>query len=519
MKKLPVGLSSLEKMIKDDHIYVDKTPLIQQLVETGQYYFLSRPRRFGKSLLVDTLHQLFAGNEELFRGLHIHPHWDWSVNYPVIVINFAKGLLESRAELEQRTRFLLQENQQRLGVQCDNPDDLAGCFSELIRKAKVHYGKKVVLLIDEYDKPILDNIRKPEIAESMRDGLRDFYSVIKGHDADIHFTLLTGVSKFSKVSLFSGLNILNDITLDEKFSALCGYTQHELEYYFADYLEGVDREQMQRWYNGYGWLGERVYNPFDVLLFFYRGQKFLPYWFETGTPTFLLDVLRQRPFHLPDLENVPMEYKMLGDFDVDRIHLETLLWQTGYLTIQKEIYTIPGVPPDYVLSYPNHEVRFSLMSYFLDNYLTDTPHELGTVRRALLRQDFAQLEQQFRALFDGIAHENYRNNPIARYEGYYAAVMYAFLCALGLETAAEVSNNKGRIDMTLQLPLPDGKRGVYILEFKMVESEQGDGSALRQIKASDYAAPYRDGRHNLWLVGIEFSEALRNIARFEWEPG
>ncbi|MEZ5451495.1 MAG: AAA family ATPase [Thiothrix sp.] len=515
MKKLPIGISSLRRIVQDNGVYVDKTAYVQRLVEAGAFYFLSRPRRFGKSLLVDTLHQLFAGNEELFRGLHIHPHWDWSVQYPIIKINFAEGKLGSAAELEEKIREILLVTQEELGIQCRSTS-ISGCFSELIRTAKAQYGRDVVVLIDEYDKPILDNISNPAVAADMRDGLRNFYSVIKGQDANIRFALLTGVSKFSKVSLFSGLNNLNDITLDARYSALCGYTQAELEHYFTDYLEGVDLELVRQWYNGYGWLGERVYNPFDVLLYLNGEKELLPYWFETATPWFLVEILRKRPFYLPNLEQVQMEYKMLGDFDVERIHLETLLFQTGYLTIKEKLTPLPGMTPSYLLTYPNHEVRYSLMNYLLDNYLTDTPHDMATVRQALVDRDFVTLEKRFRALFDGIANENYRNNNIAHYEGYYAAVMYAFLCSLGMETQAEVSNNRGRIDMTLRFTLPDGQKRVYIFEFKMVEGTKSDGSALRQISEKDYAAPYRDGQHQILLVGMEFSEQVRNLVGFEW---
>ncbi|MEN9501237.1 MAG: hypothetical protein RI964_522 [Pseudomonadota bacterium] len=517
MKKLPIGISTLADFITDGYVYVDKTPYVRQLVELGKYYFLSRPRRFGKSLLVDTLHQLFAGNEPLFRDLHIHPHWDWSVTYPVIAISFAEGLLESRAALERRIQQILELNQEQLGITCRHHQDPAACFGELIRAAKAKYGRNVVVLVDEYDKPILDNITRPDIAADMRNGLRDLYSVIKGQDANIRFAFLTGVSKFSKVSLFSGLNNLEDITLDPRYSALCGYTQTELEYHFAEHLQGADMAMVQAWYNGYNWLGESVYNPFDVLLFIAKDKKFLPYWFETATPSFLVDILRKRTFYLPDLEALSMDYKALGDFDVERIHLETLLFQTGYLTIKQEMVDVPGSLPEYTLSFPNNEVRYSLMGYLLDNYLTDTRPERSAIRQALIRNDFVTLERHFRTLFDNIAYQNYTNNPIANYEGYYASVMYAFLCSLSLDTRAEESSNRGRVDMTLRLPFINGAKRVYIFEFKMVNGTEGDGSALAQIKQQDYAAPYRDGQHRIFLVGMEFSAQTRNFVRFEWE--
>lgn len=516
MKKLPIGISTLAKIINGNYVYVDKTHYIQQLASGANYFFLSRPRRFGKSLLVDTLHQLFAGNEALFHGLHIHPHWDWAVQYPVITLNFAEGKLRNPAALEEKIGEMLDYQQELLGVTCKN-QSISGRFAELIRNTKAKYGRNVVVLVDEYDKPILDNISKPEIAVEMRDILRDLYSVIKSQDANLRFAFLTGVSKFSKVSLFSGLNNLDDISLDPRYSALCGYTQQELEQHFSEHLQGADMETVQRWYNGYNWLGEGVYNPFDILLFISKGKRFLPYWFETGTPTFLVDVMRQRNFYLPSLEAVPMEYHQLGNFDVDNIDLETLLFQTGYLTVKEEILPFPTSVPKYILTYPNDEVRYSLTGYLLDHYLTDSPQERGSVYDTFLHNDFAALEQRFRTLFDSIAHQNHTNNPIATYEGYYASVVYAFLCSLSFDTRAEESSNKGRVDITLRFTLPDGQKQVYIFEFKMVDKAEGDGSALQQIKDKDYAAPYRDGQQRIFLIGMEFNQQVRNLVRFEWE--
>jgi hypothetical protein len=515
MKKLPIGISTLSNIIDGDFVYVDKTAYLQQLAESGKYYFLSRPRRFGKSLLVDTLHQLFAGNEALFRGLYIHPHWDWSVQYPVISINFADGFLKSRAELDRRIRFILGLNQQRLGVTCASQDDPASCFAELIHATKAKYGQNVVILIDEYDKPMLDNITDQAVMDEMRDGLKNLYSVIKGQDAYLRFVLLTGVSKFSKVSIFSGLNSLQDITLNPAYSALCGYSQSELEHYFGEHLQGADMGDVQRWYNGYNWLGESVYNPFDILLFIANGKQFRNYWFETGTPGFLVDLLKTRYYHLPDFEGVEASEAQLGDFDMQHIQLETLLFQTGYLTIKRTDTLFDE--PIFVLSYPNREVRSSFNQMVLERYLSDQLPERLPFLRALLKNDFATLQQRFTVLFDGIAHQNYTKNNIAHYEGYYAAVMYAFICALGIDTVVEDSHNKGRIDMTLRFKLPDGQRQVYIFEFKVLDGDQPDGSAMQQLKEKDYAAKYRDGQNRIFLIGLEFSKITRNIIGFEWE--
>jgi hypothetical protein len=262
-KKLPIGIQNLREIRQEGHYYVDKSGLAIDLIESaGKAFFLSRPRRFGKSLLVDTFKELFEGNRALFEGLAAESRWDWSRRYPVIRISFAGGGLTSAERLEQRILEILDENAQRLGVTCRN-QSISGRFSELIRRAHEQHGQMVAVLIDEYDKPILDNITEPVTAQTMRDGLKALYESLKYADEHLKFVFLTGVSKFSKVSLFSGLNNLTDITLDGQFSALCGYTDADVDTVFAPELPGLDRQEIRRWYNGYNWLGEWVYNPFD----------------------------------------------------------------------------------------------------------------------------------------------------------------------------------------------------------------------------------------------------------------
>ncbi|MEZ5477166.1 MAG: ATP-binding protein [Thiolinea sp.] len=513
-KKLPIGISTLQDLLYGGFAYVDKTAHVLRLLNASKYYFLSRPRRFGKSLLVNTLAEVFAGNEALFRGLHIHPHWDWSIKYPVIQLSFGAGVMRSRADLHRHMRRILRENQERLGIECEDREDISGCFAELIRKAKARYGQGAVILVDEYDKPILDNITNVEVATEMRNGLRNFYSVIKDSDAHVRFAFLTGVSKFSKVSIFSGLNNLKDITLDEAYSTICGYTQQELESVFAGYLQDVDLAEMKSWYNGYQWLGEGVYNPFDVLLFLDTGKRYRPYWFETGTPTFLVELFKNQHYHLPDLEQVTASFAALGDFDVGRLRVETLLFQTGYLTIRKEEALFGGAPV-YHLAYPNREVRYSLNEHLLEHYLTDQMQERHSVYQAFMTHDFNALHQRFIALFASIANDNYRKNNIADYEGYYAAVMYAYLCSLGIDTIAEDTSNRGRIDLTLRFTLPDGQKQVYIFEFKVIDGKDGDGSALQQLQDKGYAEKYDDGINRIFLIGMEFSRSVKNIVGFE----
>ncbi|MDD2609366.1 MAG: ATP-binding protein [Giesbergeria sp.] len=508
-KKLPIGIQTFAKLRQQNCYYVDKTPQILQLVEQGSYYFLSRPRRFGKSLLLDTIAELFEGNRPLFAGLHADSHWNWEQRWPVVRISFSDGVLHSRTELDTRIRLLLQENYARLGIAVPQDQDIAGLFGHLLQQTHQQTGEPVVVLVDEYDKPILDNITHPDIAREMRDGLRNLYSVIKGQDAHVRFAMLTGVSKFSKVSLFSGLNQLNDITLDSAYSSLCGYTDEDVDTVFAPELPGLDREQVRLWYNGYNWDGVGIYNPFDVLLLLQKRQ-FRPYWFETGTPTFLLDVLTQRRTFMPALEHMLASENLLSSFDVDDMSTEALLFQSGYLTIDQVQYL--GVQPRYRLRYPNLEVRAGLNETMLRRYLPEAGAMLehtGQLHALLQANDFDGLNTLFTAFFSSIPNDWYRNNPIAQYEGYYASIFYSHFAALGLDIRLEDVTNKGRIDMTVLF-----NRHVYLFEFKVVELVP-QGKALEQIVQRGYAEKYRQRGEPIHLIGVEFSKEKRSVVGFE----
>ncbi len=303
MKKLPIGISTFSEIIKENSYYVDKSRYFRQLFDSGKYFFLSRPRRFGKSLFVDTLKCAFEGRQDLFKGLYLENDWNWDDSHPVISISFGRGLVKDKDELDHRIHRFLSEQAAYHDVTCSEAL-VADRFAELIQEIWKKTGKRVVILVDEYDKPILDHIESPSHAETLRDGLKNFYSVIKESDRYLRFCFITGVSKFSKVSIFSDLNNLRDISLDPRFGSMCGYTQQELEDIFADRLTGVDLLKMKSWYNGYHFLGkERVYNPFDVLLFFESGQ-YGSYWFESATPTFLVKLLQQKRFYLPHLDGL-----------------------------------------------------------------------------------------------------------------------------------------------------------------------------------------------------------------------
>ena len=370
----------------------------------------------------------------------------------------------------------------------------------------------MAVLVDEYDKPILDSLEAPEVARANRDYLRGLYSMIKFCDAHIRFCFLTGVSRFSKVSLFSGLNNLEDITLAPTYSSICGYTEEDLDTVFAPELEGLDRECIRDWYNGYSWGGaERVYNPFDVLLLL-RNREFAAWWFETGTPTFLVRTLADRRVHAATLDGMLASRKLLGTFDVGRIATEALLFQTGYLTVAGKEVLDGGTR--YRLGYPNREVRESLNESLLD-YLTGDawrPEEdRGPLRRILREADFAGLEERIRALFAAIPHDWYRRNDIDRFEGHYASVMYAYFASLGQDVGAEESGSRGQADLVLRA----GAR-VYLFEFKLAE-RAGAGAALAQLKERGYADKYRHLGVPVHLVGVEFSKETRNVRRFETE--
>ena len=508
MKKLPIGIQTFEKIIKENYCYVDKTEIIYKLINNGTYFFLSRPRRFGKSLLIDTIKSLFEGREELFKGLWIEDKWDFSQKYPLIKIDFGNQKATSSNELLSfilnQLRFIASNNNLSLEM-----TTYYEAFEELIRKLATK--NRVVVLIDEYDKPILDNIENPELAREMREILKGFYTILKGADAYIKFVMLTGVSKFSKVSIFSGLNNLWDITIEADFSAICGYTQNDLNTIFREHLVDVDLEKVKLWYNGYSWLGEKVYNPFDILLFL-KSKEFRNYWFETGSTTFLLKLLKERRYYIPEFEEIRAGEELIGSFDVDLIETAALLFQTGYLTIKGKKQL--GARIEYELTYPNLEVKSSLNDYLLFYLNKDVRIKENTqskVYDAIEALDFELLKNTFFRLFAAIPYEWYMKNELDKYEGYYASIFYAIFASLGYDLEVEESTNRGRIDIVIKTD-----KVVIIFEFKIIDKESEQNTALEQIKNKKYYEKYLNSGKEICLVGIEFSKVERNIVRFDW---
>ena len=510
MKKLPIGISTFREIREDDYVYIDKTKEAYEVITNYKYVFLSRPRRFGKSLFLDTLKEIFEGNKELFKGLYIYDKWDFSQKYPVIKISWA-GNFQSLETLKSRAYSIFKDNQRRLGIVCEDKEDMASCFDELIKGAYRKYNQRVVILIDEYDKPILDVIEDIEQARKNREYLKGLYSIIKDNDAYIKFAFLTGVSKFSKASIFSGLNMLKDISLNPRFGNICGYTQKDIETCFSEHLEGVDLERVRDWYNGYYFLKDKLYNPFDILNFIEENYVFRNYWFETGTPSFLIKLIKENRYFLPRLSDIVVDDRLISSFDIEKLDIEVILYQSGYLTIDRMRQRRRG-GIEYILRFPNEEVKTSFNDYIID-YLFDQTQVRSRFQDnlydALADGDMEKFKQSLISIFASIPYTYYIKNKIEEYEGFYASVVYVYLQSLGFEIIGEDVTNHGRIDLSVSL-----KDKVYIIEFK-VDGEKGE--ALRQIKDRKYHEKYLDKYNKIYLVGIEFSSKEKNVVNFEWE--
>ena len=514
LKKLPIGIQTFKEIITQKYLYVDKTDIAFNLINSYKYVFLSRPRRFGKSLFLDTLHNIFEGNRELFEGLAIYDKWDWSVTYPVIKISW-DGKNRSIEDLKLNTINFIKNNQERLGVVCEAPKEHPTCFNELIKKASEKYNQKVVILIDEYDKPILDVVDDIEQAKEHREYIKGLYSVIKGNDAYIKFTFLTGVSKFSKASVFSGLNMLEDISLNPDYGNICGYTQKDIETLFLPYLKDVDLEKFKNFYNGYNFLKDDIYNPFDTLLFIKNKFLYKNYWFETGSPSFLIKLIKENNYFIPNLSNLTVDERLLDSFDIENLDLEVILYQSGYLTIDAMLIEDMGFATQikYRLKIPNIEVKLSFYNYILDTLFKQN-HQIKqqsqmSIYKALANNNLEQLETTLKSLFASIPNNNYTKNNIAHFEGYYATVIYTYFASLGIKIIGEDVTNYGRIDITLFV-----EDTIYIVEFKMKENKM---NALKQIKEKKYYEKYLYQNKQIYLIGVEFDEEIKNISSFEWE--
>ncbi len=505
MKKLGIGISDFKELIKGNYIYVDKTEYIYKLINSGKYYFLSRPRRFGKSLLLSTIRYLFEGQRELYKGLYIEDKWNWEEIYPVIRISFAKDI-KRKEDLKSRIREEIEKNYERNGEEMEEGrKDEGSLLERLVIKINKKKRKQVVILVDEYDKPILDVIEDKKEAEEVRKELKGFYSVLKDLDEYIRFVIITGVSKFSKVSLFSGLNQLKDISLDIRYGNICGYTQEELEIYFKEYLEGVGLEEVKEWYNGYSFLGDRLYNPFDILLYL-DSKNFDSYWYKTGTPSFLIKLIKEREYDVSELENKIVKKNVLEKFDIEEIRIEALMYQTGYLTI-KEVYN-KEYGQEYKLGFPNKEVRISFNEDILPLVLKDEIREniADKIIEILKRERLEDLREQLKVLISNISYVHYKG------ESSYVIAIFSLLYTTGLNVITEDNTSKGRIDLTIIV----NKRIVYIIEVKVIEKEEEKGKAIRQIEEKEYYRKYMN-YEKIYIVGIEINKNKKRIVNYEYK--
>ncbi|HPD77643.1 MAG TPA: AAA family ATPase [Spirochaetota bacterium] len=518
LKNLPIGQSSFENLIKGDMLYVDKTEIIYRMITNAQFYFLSRPRRFGKSLLISTLEEIFKGNKELFKDLWIYKaDYNWE-EYPVVIIDFNHVLSDNHIMLQEGITKLLVDVANAHGLQLEE-NVYKYAFVELIKKLSEKYSKQVVLLIDEYDKPIITHLGKGDegirLAEKNRDILKNFYGTIKAASVieNLRFVLLTGVSKFSKAGVFSELNNLSDITMHDRYASILGITEEELAHYFDEYIKlqcnylEIDEEEVRlkirEYYNGYRFSETdlKVYNPFSLIKFFDE-SKFRNYWFESGTPTFLVNLIKERDYYLPQTESFTVRSSIFSTYELPDLDITALLFQTGYLTVkdydsESDLYT---------LSYPNLEVKNSFVDILFKHLAGEKPLEIYTkIYYHLSKGELEEFISVMTSIFAGITYdEGSRIN-----EANFHTLFYVTLAAGGLPARSQVLNYSGRIDMVVEV-----KNKVYIFEFKCNQSAE---KAIEQIKQKRYCESFRSTAKEIYLVGINFDMEKRNIAQYKWE--
>ena len=511
-RKLPIGIQTFEKIRRDGYLYVDKTEPVWQLASTSVPIFLSRPRRFGKSLLLSTFEAYFEGKKELFEGLAIEKLEEKWESYPVFHMDLNARRYERPEDLIAMLNQFLEKWETLYGQEKQNrsPEER---FGYVIQKAYEKTGTGVVVLVDEYDKPLLQAIHNEELLEAYRVILKAFYGTLKSKDSCLRFVFLTGVTKFSQVSVFSDLNQLNDISMDYDFGCICGITHQELLSTFEPEIKALAKfngvsekeavEQMTRQYDGYHFhpYAEGVYNPFSVLNAFYK-KEFGNYWFQTGTPTFLVKLLQNADYDLRTLmDGVEASAITFTEYRAEAGNPIPLIYQSGYLTIKDfdkrfKIYT---------LGFPNDEVRYGFLNFLVPFYtpITDDKKNfyIGKFIRELETGDVDSFMQRFEAFFADFPYE--LNDKTERH---YQVIVYLIFKLMGQFTQAEVHSAKGRADAVVQT-----KDYVYVFEFKLNGTAE---EALQQIGEKGYAAPFKGDSRQLVKVGVEFSAETRNVKRW-----
>lgn len=510
MVKFPIGVQNFPRIRNEGFLYIDKTQIIHQMITQGVAYFLSRPRRFGKSLLISTLEALFLGKRELFSGLWIDSSdYTWK-KYPVIRMDISKTVSSSPEALATSLQEIIKVNAEKYGI-----EGIERSFPSLSLSALVTELSKqgpVVILIDEYDKPLVQHLEDMSVVAKNREILRDFYTMIKALDEHLHFVFVTGVSKFSKVSLFSGMNNLLDISLNPTYSTLLGLTEEELRRDLKEELRNVSKSrnkdeetnfnEMKQWYNGYLFSqipeSTRVYNPLSVFQFLHHA-RLDNYWFTTATPTFAIDLIKKQKYSIPDLEQGMIVGKEIeADHEVNMIDLPTLLFQTGYLTID----TYDENSWTYRLKFPNEEVKRSFLEQLLFEFSEMRPSEMHTILFKLLdhlkNKDLKGFFEIFNKLFTSVPHQIQ-----LKQEAYYHSLIYLVLKALGFSVQSEVSTNNGRVDMVLKTD-----QYVFIFEFKIDSDAK---TAMKQILDKGYHNQFQLDSKEIILVGVNFDTKSHSL--------
>lgn len=518
LKQLPLGESTFKDIILKNKLYIDKTEEIYKLLEnSGKYYFLSRPRRFGKSLLVSTLDAIFKGEKELFKDLYIYDKIDFK-KYPIIRIDFNNVDMSTPEKLAYHLEYQLEKIATANNISFDKERDFKSKFEELILElSKI---EKVVVLIDEYDKPIIDHIDNIPIAVQNRSILKTFYGTLKGMDAYLHFVFITGISKFSKVSIFSELNNLTDITMDKNHSKILGIEEKDVFSYFSDRISLLAQEKnvteetlkitLKKMYNGYSWDGVNfLYNPYSLLLLF-KNQEIKSYWFESGTPSFVPKLLKEFDLDINELDGCVLKEEDFSTYEIEKINPYAILFQAGYLTI-KEIRQLDIKRRHYVLNYPNMEVKDAFLHAFLNEISYPNKKSgvsIDNMIDALEKKDLDKFFYNLITVFDSIPNQIHpeKSTPFRDKEFYYHTIFQVIFKVIGLTITSELSTSKGFVDSVIEL---DDK--VYIFEFKMQKNPQ---IALNQIENKQYYNSYKACGKEIILVGVSFDMESRNVK--EW---
>ena len=509
LKTLPIGIQSFESLRKEGFLYVDKTELIYKMIKGGRYYFLSRPRRFGKSLLMSTIHAVFDGKRELFDGLAIADKTDidWA-KHPVLHLDLNTNKYDAKEVLEKKIDASLKEWEQEYGT-TDNTLPFGMRFENVIQRAYDKTGKGVVILVDEYDKPMLQAIGNEELQNEFRGTLKGFYGALKSKDACIKFALLTGVTKFGKVSVFSDLNNLKDISMDKRYVEVCGLTEMEIRTTLHDYVvqladtldvtydEAIVR--MKKMYDGYHFRENAVgmYNPFSVLNAL-DSQELKSYWFETGTPTYLVELLQRDEYNLHDMENARVDADTLNSIDSTSKDPIPVIYQSGYLTI-KDYDQRFG---EYLLGFPNEEVEVGFTKFLLPWYISKdksrTAFDLAKFVTDLEAGNTEQFVKRLKALFADTPYMLIRD-----LENHYQNIIWVICKLAGIYVQAEYMTSEGRIDLVLQTP-----KFCYVMEFKLDGTAE---EALAQIEDKHYTLPFELNGQKIIRIGMNFSKETKNI--------